>query len=123
MTDDITKSLTDSEKLDFLINAVSDIRLRQVALEERQSTLEQLVRDRLYDTRPLWQAVLQQLEQINARLDGQQQVIEQIKAHQKRHDEMLTQMLQRLAVLNDDVLVVRGGHRELRERVAILEAA
>lgn len=105
MTDDITKNLSDSEKLDFLINAVSDMNRRLAAVEERQTALEQLVHDavsdtnrrlaaleqlvhdRLHDTRPIWQAVQQQLDRIESSMS---RLEKQFKLMREDHFELRT---------------------------------
>ncbi len=83
MTDDITKNLSDSAKLNFIINAVSDTNRRLSALEERVEArlLEERVEARLHDTRPIWENVQRQLDEI--------------RAHKQRHDEQLVDLRQR----------------------------
>ena len=179
MTDDITKNLSDSEKLDFLVNAVSDMNRRLGTVEQRQGSLEQLVQARLYDTRPLWEAVIQRLDNLQQQVDGLRQEVaelrqqghdlrqevaelrqqgnglhqefadlrqefaelrqefaelrrridnielqlEAIRAHLQRHDDKLGKIIEQLGVLNDDVLDVRAGHRNLLKRMRVLEEA
>ncbi len=109
MTDDITKNLSDSEKLDFLINAVSDTNRRLSRLEER-------VEARLHDTRPLWEIVQQQLDEI--------------RAHLQRHDEEFAQLRQdirkidkKLGYIHQDNLAGRAEIGFLEDRVNKLEMA
>lgn len=54
--DQPTANLSDSEKLDLIVT--------------RLGTLEQKVDERLKETRPLWEAVQTQLQQINYKLDA-----------------------------------------------------
>jgi hypothetical protein len=113
--------MSGDDKFDFIINALSDSNRRMARLEQSFAELRQLVQDRLYDTRPLWEGVLQRLdrlEQGQRSLEEGQQRLEQGKRSQ---DEKLTQILHQLSILNDDLLAVRGGQRELRQRVAMPE--
>lgn len=61
--DQPTANLSDSEKLDLIV-------ARLGGMEQRLGTLEQKVDERLKDTRPLWEAVQTQLQQINYKLDA-----------------------------------------------------
>lgn len=128
MTDDITKNMSDSEKLDFLINAVSDTNRRLTALEERHIALEQLVHERLYDTRPLWHEVLQRLEaqqqqlatlqqQLTVQqqqLTAQQQQLDRLELGQRRLDKKIERM-------HLDHLEIRADLSFLEKRVEALE--
>ena len=114
MTDDITQNMSDSDKLDFLINAVSDTNRRLTALEERQTALEQLVRDRLQDTRPIWTAVQQPLAEAISRLDTLTADVSAIKESATNIEDQLEEMTQ-------DVMKVRGRPRGLERRVEDLE--
>jgi len=107
MTDDITQNLSDSEKLDFLINAVSDTNRRLTALEERQTALEQLVHERLHDTRPLWHEVLQ-------RLEAQQQQLDRLELGQRR-------LSKKIEMRYLDHLEIRPDVSFLEKRVETLE--
>jgi hypothetical protein len=102
MTDEITKNMSDSEKLNFLINAVSDINRRLTALE-------QLVHERLHDTRPLWHEVLQ-------KLDAQQQQLDRLEQGQRRIE-------QKIALVYQDNLELRPDVVMLSKRVDTLENA
>lgn len=109
MTDDITKDMTTDDKLDFLINAVSDIRQRQVGLEE-------LVHARLTDTRPLW-------ESVNVRLEAIEQRLTNLEQGQQRHDERFDRLENILEIFNEDLMNFRGRQRQLEKRVTELEKA
>ena len=109
MTQDIAKNLSDSEKLNFLINAVSDTNRRLAALEDRQTSLEQLVHERLQDTRPLWHEVLQ-------KLDAQQQQLDRLEQGPRRIE-------QKIALVHPDNLELRTDVVMLSKRVDTLENA
>jgi chromosome segregation ATPase len=109
--------MSESDKLDFLINAVSDITRRLGAGENRMDAIETLlsvvaqkVDSRWYDTRPNWEWLVKEVEEIKAQQrDHTNQLAEVIK--------LLSHMNAKLNVLNQDVLDVRAGHRELERRV------
>lgn len=138
MTDDITKDLAQqshSDKLDLLINLVTDMRDRQDSFEQQLAgfrtemtgfrteltELRDLVYARLSDTRPIWTAVQAQLEK-------QQQQLDDISAHLQRHDERFDRHDERfdrleslLREINEDTLEVKGRQRRLEKRVTDIE--
>ncbi len=127
MTDDITKDMTTDDKLDFLINAVSDIKQRQIAGEARLTALEDLVRARLHDTRPLWQGVQQrldaqqqQLDAMQQRLDAMQLQLDEIRVQLNRLDKKLDFAAHDNQRANLDL---RADMAMLTERVTTLEKA
>jgi hypothetical protein len=68
MTDDPTKDLTDSEKLNLILSKLSNVESRLSNVETRLATLELIVEDRLKDTRPIWQAINVRTERIEGTL-------------------------------------------------------
>lgn len=52
-----------------VLRELSNINQRLGGLETRLTTLEEKVDARLYDTRPIWEAVLGRLDRIEAKLD------------------------------------------------------
>ncbi|NOT63310.1 MAG: hypothetical protein HOP19_24135 [Acidobacteria bacterium] len=114
MTDEITKKMSDSEKLDFIINAVSDLNRRMSAIEERQTALETLVQNHLQDTRPIWEAVLQQLESVQQQQQVQQEQLTQLQQSVKRID-------QKLDFIHRDFIELRADVGLLSKRVDVLE--
>jgi BMFP domain-containing protein YqiC len=71
------------------------------ALDARLSTLEERVDARLHETRPIWEAVLSRLDNI----EGETKSINR-----------------RVRVLHDDILRAREEQEDLRERVTKLES-
>lgn len=71
------------------------------ALDARLTTLEERVDARLHETRPIWEAVLSRLDNIDS----------EMKAINRR-----------VRVLHDDILRTREEQEDLRERVTKLES-
>jgi predicted lipoprotein len=114
MTDEITKNMSDSDKLNFIINAVSDLSRRMTALEERQTALETLVQNRLHDTRPIWEAVLQQLETMQQQQQAQQ-------AQLNRLEQVVHRIDQKHFDTHMDYVELRTDTALLSKRVDVLE--
>lgn len=68
--DQPTANLSDSEKLDLIVARLGGVEQRLGTLEQKVEALDQKVDERLKDTRPLWEAVQTQLQQINYKLDA-----------------------------------------------------
>ncbi len=68
--DQPTANLSDSEKLDLIVTRLGTLEQKVGTLGQTLEALEQKVDERLKDTRPLWEAVQTQLQQINYKLDA-----------------------------------------------------
>jgi predicted nuclease with TOPRIM domain len=121
MTDEITKNMTIDDKLDFLINAVSDMNQRMTAIEERQTALETLVQNRLQDTRPIWEAVLQQQQTMQQQLDAVQQQQQTQQEQLNRLEQGQYRLEQKLKLIHEDNLELATDLRMLTKRVDALE--
>lgn len=63
-SDDLTKQTPTPDRLDELISLVHNVVARLGALEQRLDNLEQKVDERLHDTRPIWEAVQNQIAEL-----------------------------------------------------------
>lgn len=120
MTSDITKNLSDSEKLDFIVNAVSDLNRRMSTLEERQTTLETLVHDRLHDTRPIWQAVLEQMQTQQAQLQTLQEQMQAQQAQLQMLQEQLQRQQEQLQAQQAQLDRLELGQRRIEQKLQLL---
>ena len=115
MSEDLTKKFpqSDSERLALILSTVQ-------ALSVRVDNLEQTVKVRLYDTRPIWQKVLAdagKLEEGQRRLeDGQEALHSEVRA-------MRRDVYHRFAVLSSHVVGSQAELRDLNERVTKLESS
>src|SRR5438132_6901323 len=78
MSEDPTKRFPESpdDKIDRLVravealsNEVATLRAEVATSRSELSALSQTVEHRLYDTRPMWEAVLAEMENLNNRVD------------------------------------------------------
>jgi chromosome segregation ATPase len=126
MSDDPTNNLRSGDKLDQLIRLVQSVdqRLQRVEsrldrletrlenVETRLNDLETKVDERLKETRPIWEAVLSQLQQLDARIN-------------KLSDDLssgLRKVERKIEILNDNFLRLAGDQRDLLLRVEDLES-
>ena len=116
MSEDLTKKLprTDSEKISLILTTVQ-------TLETRVTNLENRVEERLYDTRPIWQKVVADIEQLH---EGQRQLQEgQTRLEADMHDMKISirEITWQIGAIADSYVKVQGKTRELEGRVRDLE--
>jgi chromosome segregation ATPase len=95
MSEESTQNMPDGRSFEERVFARFD------ALDARLTNLEEKVDARLHETRPIWEAVLSRLDNIES----------EMKAINRR-----------VRVLHDDILRAREDQEDLRERVTKLES-
>jgi chromosome segregation ATPase len=95
MSEETTQNMPDGRSFEERVFARFD------ALDARLTTLEERVDARLHETRPIWEAVLSRLDNIES----------EMKAINRR-----------VRVLHDDILRSREDQEDLRERITKLES-
>jgi multidrug resistance efflux pump len=102
-SDDVTKNLSDHELLLQLLGMFREVDARQRDFDARLQTLERKVDERLYDTRPMWEAVQTQIadlrseqekefRKLHSKFDKLAQLVYEIYAEQREHDRRLNQL-------------------------------
>ena len=99
MSEDLTKKLpqSDSEVLALILN--------------RLNSVEQTLAERLYDTRPIWQKVVEDIAQMQ---QGQEALRTEVHGMGK-------DLYYRLDVLNKTLMGIQADHRDIDDRVRTLE--
>jgi chromosome segregation ATPase len=127
MADEITKNMTIDDKLDFLINAVSDMNRRMSAIEERQTateerlaSIETLVQNRLQDTRPIWEAVLQHVDRLEQQQQAMQQQLDAMQTQLQTQQEQLNRLEQGQRRIDQKLDFIHRDFVELRADVGLL---
>jgi hypothetical protein len=116
MSEDLTKKLppdTD-DKLMLILTAVHALTFRVDKLEHRFDGFEDKVDERLYDTRPIWQKVVADIAHLQEGQDVLRVDVSEIK-------KSMRDVYYGFDVLNNTMLAVRADHRDIYERVRVLE--
>lgn len=70
MEEDITKEFPQDEILKTILAELRSAKAQLTTIDNRLTTLEEKVDRRLMETRPIWESVLEQLKEINGRIDS-----------------------------------------------------
>lgn len=139
MSDDATQNLL-RDRLDQLVSLVQDLIAKHAETDARVERVEQVLEQRLYDTRPVWETVQAQLKA----LDGSNRSLEsetgamrtQLNEMRPLMDEMRTQMDEmrvensngfrlvdrKIGVLGKTLIDMTADIRELQDRVEKIES-
>ncbi len=118
MSEENTKDLTLDEKLDLLLAEIREAKaeVREVKavvenLDARLTALESKVEERLHDTRPIWQRVQQQIEDLKI----------ESNAHFASIEKELRIVNRQFEVFSTDMMKMRAEIRDFDERLAAME--
>jgi chromosome segregation ATPase len=127
------------QQIERLIEGFEGLKSVVLSLDRRLLTLEEKVEVRLYDTRPMLDAVLAKLDRLEERLDRMEERLsrmeERLDKLEARLDrlesafeqfreetrEQLAQINHQLEILTLDVMDVRAKQRSLDKRLTTLE--
>lgn len=129
-SDDLTKSLDDHALLLQLVTLFREFDTRQrefgerlqsldgrlQSLEERLHSLETKVDERLYDTRPMWEAVQVQITEVR------EQITEHINKLGEETEKGFRKLGSKIELLANEVRDLYADERELERRVGSLES-
>lgn len=106
--------MSEDSTRDIRLTALADVQAKLSEVLNRVSQIEETVQERLYDTRPNFQMLSQQMEGIIERLDGMDSRFEHIE-HRLEHIE------QKMDVLGLDVPNTRTNLASVMRRVDQIE--
>ncbi len=105
MSEETTQKLPDDDNLKRILARLDSIDSRLTVLEEKAEA-------RAYDTKPIWERALREIVETRT----------EMKASFEKMDNRLEALEQKLDVLGDDVLTVRGRYKNLDARVRQVES-
>jgi DNA repair ATPase RecN len=83
MEEDSTKEFPQDEILKTILAEFRSVKTQLTAIDNRLTALEEKVDHRLMETRPIWESVLEQLKEVNARLDKVEYRIDSLEKESK----------------------------------------
>jgi uncharacterized coiled-coil DUF342 family protein len=123
MSDDTTRNLI-SDRIDQLISLVKNLTDKHTETDARVERLERVLEERLYDTRPIWQALQAQVQELGGRVGAiESEMIEmraEMTAMRAQFTEMLTQMIEMLRQLTEMRVETGNGFRAVDRKIGVL---
>ncbi len=132
MSEENTTDLTQDEKLDLLLAEIREVKATVGNLDTRLTALETKVEDRLHDTRPLWQRVQQQIQDLTTQVQDLKTQVQDLKtevqdlkiesnARFESIEKELRHMNRRFEVFSMDTMKMRADIRDFDVRLAEVE--
>lgn len=137
MSDDTTRDLL-SDRLDQVISLVKNLTDKHTETDARVERLERVLEERLYDTRPIWQALQAQVQELGGRVGAIESEITGMRAEmtgmraemtgmrgemtamRAQFTEMLTQMIEMLRQMTEMRVETGNGFRAVDRKIGVL---
>jgi wobble nucleotide-excising tRNase len=132
MSDDATRDLL-SDRFDQLTSLVKSVIANQSKTDARVERLERVLEERLYDTRPIWEALRAQVQEIGGRVGA---IESEMTSMRVQFTEMLRQLSEmrvetvngfravdrKIGVLGKTLIDMTADIRELQDKVEKIES-
>jgi chromosome segregation ATPase len=144
MSDDATRNLL-SDRFDQLTTLVKSVIANQSKTDARVERLERVLEERLYDTRPIWEALRAQVQELEGRVGAIESEITEMRAEmtgmraemtgmraemtgmraemtamRAQLTEMLTQMIEMLRHITEMRVETGNGFRAVDRKIGVL---
>ena len=116
MSDDATQNLL-RDRFDQLVSLVQDLIAKHAETGARVERVEQVLEQRLYDTRPLWETVQAQLKELGERIRSLESETGEMRTQM---NEMRTQMTEMRTQINEMRLENSNGFRLVDRKIGVL---
>jgi predicted RNase H-like nuclease (RuvC/YqgF family) len=116
MSDETTQNLVGAQ-LDQLISLVKNLNDRHTETDARVERLERVLEERLYDTRPIWEAVRAQVQELGGRVGALESEMTGMRI---QSTEMLTQMIEMLKQITEMRVENGNAFRAVDRKIGVL---
>ena len=116
MSEDFTKRSSENDR-DLILTAIRKMDSRLQGVEKKVDGLEKTVNEKLYDTRPIWHKVVDDIGELQAgqkRLEEGQQAM---RAEMSELNSMVRSVNRDQIVLNDSVRRIQFDFHDVNERL------
>jgi chromosome segregation ATPase len=139
MSDETTLNLL-ANQLDQIINLVENLTDKHAETDARVERLERVLEERLYDTRPIWEAVQAQVQELAGRVETIESEMTEMRAEmagiRAQNTETLKQITEmrvengnafravdrKIGVLGKTLIDMTADIRELQDKVEKIES-
>jgi chromosome segregation ATPase len=123
MSDDATRNLL-SDRIDQLISLVKNLTDKHTETDARFERLERVLEERLYDTRPIWEALRSQVQELDGRVGTIESEMTGMRAEmtgmRAQFTEMLAQMIEMLRHITEMRVETGNGFRSVDRKIGVL---
>jgi chromosome segregation ATPase len=137
MSDDATRNLL-SDRIDQLISLVKNLTDKHTETDARFERLERVLEERLYDTRPIWEALRSQVQGLDRRVGAIESEMTGMRAQigaiesemtgmraemtgmRAQFTEMLAQMIEMLRHITEMRVETGNGFRSVDRKIGVL---
>ncbi|HTG17386.1 MAG TPA: hypothetical protein VK747_19200 [Blastocatellia bacterium] len=130
MSDDATRNLL-SDRFDQVISLVKNLTDKHAETDARVERLERVLEERLYDTRPIWEALRAQVQELDRRVGAIESEITEMRAEmtgmraemtamRAQLTEVLTQMIEMLRHITEMRVETGNGFRAVDRKIGVL---
>jgi len=116
MSDETTQSLF-SAQLDQLISLVKNLADKNTETDARFERLERVLEEGLYDTRPIWEAVRAQVQELGGRVGAIESEMAELR---RQFTEMLARMVEILTQITEMRVETGNGFRAVDRKIGVL---
>jgi chromosome segregation ATPase len=118
MSDDATRNLL-SDRLDQVISLVKNLTDKHTETNARVERLERVLEERLYDTRPIWEAVQAELREISKRVGNFTAELAEMRVENSNGFRSVDR---KIGVLGKTLIDMTADIRELQDKVEKIES-
>jgi len=116
-TDDTTRKLSD-DQFNQIIARFDGMISRLDGLEQRLASLENKVDNRLMNTQPLREILIEELQGLKSKVDGLESKVDGLES---KMDSLREDLIDRIDVLNGNVLELNAKYKRFQHRLSDLE--
>jgi chromosome segregation ATPase len=125
MSDDATQNLLEA-RLDQLLSLVKDLIGKHTETDARVERVEQVLEQRLYDTRPIWESVQGELREVQAQLKELGERVGRLTAEtaemRVENGNAFRLVDRKIGVLGKTLIDMTADIRELQDKVEKIES-
>lgn len=116
MSDETTQNLFGAQ-LDQIVSLAKNLTNKNTETDARFERLERVLEERLYDTRPIWEAVQAQVQELNGRVGAIESEMTWLRA---RFTEMLTHIIEMLRLMTEMRAENTSAFRAVDRKIGVL---
>ena len=121
MSDDTTRNLI-SDRLDQVISLVKNLTDKHTETDARVERLERVLEERLYDTRPIWEALRAQVQELDGRVGAIESEMTGMRSEMSGMRSEMTGMRAQIGAIESEMTGMRAETTGMRAEMTGMRA-